>query len=91
MTLRRLRCDDCDLKIPKQQPKLRCTICENYKHLSCQKLTKADARLLINLNIPWSCRECMVDILPVNACEKSKSSPNSRAKKFKIKCSSCNG
>ena len=91
MTLRRLRCDNCDLKIPKQQPKLKCTICDNYKHLSCQKLTKADARLLIDSDIPWSCRECIENVLPVNACEKSKISTNNTAKKFKIKCSSCNG
>ena len=91
MTLRRLRCDNCSLKIPKQHPKLKCSIFNDYKHLSCQKLTKADARLLIHLNVPWSCRECTENILPINACERPKQSKNNSAKKVKVKCSSCNG
>ena len=92
MTLHRLRCDKCSLKIPKQQPKLKCSICEKFKHLSCQKLTKADARNLIHSNVSWSCQECISDILPINACKKSKISKNGiPTVKFKVKCSSCNG
>ena len=69
----RIKCETCQIKIPKAQPKLFCTICDKLKHLSCQKLTKADAINIIYQKIPWTCRECILEILPVNACSSVRS------------------
>ena len=92
VTLRRLRCEKCDIKIPKNQPKLRCTVCNNLKHLSCEKLTKADAEYIIHCKVAWTCYECILTILPVNACEVPKNRKENPTKNnFKIKCSVCNG
>ena len=91
-TLRRLKCETCDIKIPKAHPKLFCSICSKVKHLACQKLTKADAKLLIDLNISWTCNACIFDILPVNACSLPKRDKNSSSTdKFKVKCAACSG
>ena len=93
MTVRRTRCEFCDQKIPKKQPKLRCSICSQFKHLKCQKLTKADASYLIYLKIDWTCHECLSSILPVDggvAPRRSKSA-KTIGPKFKVQCTSCNG
>ena len=80
-----IRCETCDVKIPKNLPKLRCSICSKFKR--CQKLTKADAEYIIKLGTTWTFYECISNILPVNT---GYVSTNSRAKpsgqKFKIKC-----
>ena len=93
MIERRVRCEKCDQKIPKHQPKLRCSICSNFKHLKCQNLTKADANYLIHLNIDWTCNECITSILPVNGGSAPKKSKHTKiiGPKFKVQCSSCNG
>ena len=91
-TVRRIRCEKCDTKIPKHQPRLRCTVCNEFKHLRCQNLTKSDAKYIIHLGIAWTCRECISDILPVNACEFSKiTRVKLTDQKFKVKCSACSG
>ena len=91
MPFLRLRCDKCDIKIPKNQPKLRCTICNEVKHLKCQKLTKTEANYILYTKTSWSCRECITSILPVDACSAPANSKQSTAAKFKIKCSVCDG
>ena len=92
LTIQRQKCETCNIKIPKAHLKLYCTICSKVKHLSCQKLTKADAKLLIYLNISWTCKECISDILPVNACSAPKRNKHANATdKFKAKCSACTG
>ena len=87
----RIKCEICQIKIPKAQPKLFCTICNKLKHLACQKLTKSDANTILYLKIPWTCKECIFQILPVNACSMPKRDKNTSTKKFKLQCSSCNG
>ena len=89
--INRIKCETCQIKIPKAQPKLFCTICNKLKHLACQKLTKADAKNLIHLKIPWTCKECIFEILPVNACRSIPIRKKDQIAKFKVKCSSCNG
>ena len=59
-------------KKPKAEPQLYCTQCTKLKHLACQKLTKADAKYIIHLNLPWTCNVCFFEILPVNACSMPK-------------------
>ena len=82
----RIKCDKCNVKIPKIQPKLRCTICDSIKHLACQKLTKSDANHIIRLKLNWTCMECISDILPINACMPAKIVKNEGPPKFKVKC-----
>ena len=89
--LNRIKCEICNIKIPKAQPKLRCTVCDKLKHLACQKLTKADANHLISLNIKWTCKECISEILPIGACLLAKPVKNKHNNTFKVKCSCCNG
>ena len=93
MTVKRVRCEEFDQKIPKNQPKLKCSVCIKFKHLKCQKLTKADASYLLHLKIDWTCHECITSILPVNGCSAPKRSKTTRiiGPKFKVKCSSCSG
>ena len=83
--LKRIKCSTCNVKIPKSYPKLYCTNCDEVKHLACQKLTKADAKHIIGLKIKWTCKECISEILPINACSKAKRETNPLTKKFKIK------
>ena len=87
----RIRCETCQIKIPRAQPKLFCTICNKLKHLACQKLTKADAYNLIHLKVLWTCKECIFDILPVGACSSVPSGTHKKCNKFKARCFSCNG
>ena len=93
MTVRRMRCEQCEQKIPKKQPKLRCSICSKFKHLKCQNLTKSDANYLIYLNIDWTCHECIASILPVNGGAAPKKSKSTKiiGPKFKVQCLSCRG
>ena len=59
------------------------------KHLTRQKLTKEYASCTIHLDIPWTCSECIEQILPVNACPLPKRDKTEVS--FKTKCFACNG
>ena len=87
VTVRRERCEKCNVKISNKQPMLRCSLCYCVKHLKCQKLTKADAKYILYLKNPWSCTECISNILPLDACSTPKNT-ETKPKKFKVKCSS---
>ena len=88
---KRQKCDKCSTKIPKTHPKLYCTSCNKIKHLACQNLTKADANHIINLKLPWTCKDCIFQILPINACSVPKRDKATAPNKFKIQCSACDG
>ena len=88
---RRKKCDKCHVKIPKTNPKLYCTVCNDTKHLACHKLTKTDAYDILNLKIPWTCSDCILQILPINACSVRKRDKNIVIQKFKVQCSACYG
>ena len=89
--INRIKCETCQIKIPKAQPKLICTICNKLKHLACQKLTKSDASNLIYLKVPWTCKECIFEILPINACLPARHRKNDKISKFKVRCTVCSG
>ena len=94
VTIKRLKCEKCNMKIPKRHPKLKCSICNQMKHLSCQKLTKADANYINYLKISWTCWDCTHEILPVggtSAPKRNSNKCNTLVEKFKVKCSACNG
>ena len=85
----KLNCEKCSVKIHKRQQFLRCNECEMIKHFKCQKLSKVDARKIADLRINWTCFDCILNILPVNAV----SAPRSSAPRpqFKVQCYSCLG
>ena len=91
--MRRAKCEKCDQKIPKNQPKLRCSLCNMYKHLKCQKLTKSDANNILHLKLDWTCTDCINSILPVNGCSAPKRTKRNcpSVQKVKVKCASCSG
>ena len=80
-------CTNCTVRIPSNRPKLCCTVCNEYKHPKCQKLTVSDAKLIIATDASWICNDCRFDILPINAVK----APTNTLPKFKIKCACCNG
>ena len=86
-------CDECKVRIPKNRPKLYCSNCEQPKHFRCQKLTKNDAQHIIDLQILWTCVNCLLSALPVNACNIVRNNKTSSQTnlKFKVKCASCSG
>ena len=91
-TIKRAKCKTYTIKIPKTYPKLYCSICNKLKRLACQKHIKADASLLINLKILWTCKECILGAIPVKACSVPRWTKNeSTIQKFKVKCNACTG
>ena len=89
MTVRRERCEKCDVKIPKYQPMLMCDVCCKAKHLSCQNLTKSDVLLINHLRISWTCHECLSQALPINLVKRKRT--KDPIKITKIQCNSCSG
>ncbi len=88
-------CNKCKVRIPKHRPRLVCSICHELKHLRCQYLSKTDASDIINLDTNWICRDCVTDILPVNACAYNYNNKLGRNQesmpKVKVQCHSCMG
>ena len=64
---RAIRCDKCNVRIPKNRPMLKCDICDYIKHFKCNGLTKNEAFEIIERSGHWTCQECMLKILPINA------------------------
>ncbi len=82
-------CSTCSVRIPKNRPKLICSICNHIRHFRCQKLSKAEAQHIIDQGEAWICYECISGILPINACLsviKSNCGP-----KFRVQCGCCSG
>ena len=82
------RCHTCSTRLPKNCPKLVCYLCKIVRHHKCQALSKNEAQNIITADNDWICKECISDILPINACDTNNKRP---VPKFKVKCSSCNG
>ena len=60
-------CEKCDVRIPKNRPKLKCSHCDIIKHYKCNNLTKKEATDIVE-NFPlWTCPDCLLNSLPVNA------------------------
>ena len=84
-------CKKCDVRVPRNRPKLVCSICKETKHWLCEKLNKNDAIYLIkNHPFDWICSGCILETLPINACSISKSQIKVKTK-FAAKCSACQG
>ena len=84
-------CDTCNVRIPVNRPKLVCSHCNDVKHYKCQNLSKNDAFIIINsMAHSWICKDCIITILPINACARAKATTNT-ACKFKAQCNSCGG
>ena len=87
-------CKKCEVRIPKNRPKLICCTCNEIKHYKCEKMSKNDAINLINKQpYDWMCSECMLDALPINACWPTKRARrnDSTPAKYSITCFACQG
>ena len=79
-------CGLCTIRIPKNRRDLICSNCNDIKHYKCQRLSKTDVAFINETQrLTWTCRECIVDALPVNDWGTTK------AEKFKVQCHSCTG
>ena len=67
-TVNNYYCNKCSVRIPKHRPRLVCSICKQLKHLRCQYLSRSEATHILNTDTNWICRDCVAEILPVNAC-----------------------
>ena len=68
MNISRHHCNKCDTRIPKHRPLLTCSNCLQFKHYSCNNLSKNEAFGIINSDYSkyWTCQDCMTDIFPNN-------------------------
>ena len=83
-------CSKCNVRLPKNRPKITCWHCGVVKHYRCQGLSKTDTyRILATPNLGWMCNECITDILPINACSKRPTKDPQICPKFKASCHSC--
>ena len=88
----RKHCDKCSVRFTKNTPQLFCDLCDTLKHFRCQYLSKTDAQSLVTSSRSWTCRECILNALPVNAHNQSQSRANKNSPaQFKVQCHSCNG
>ena len=76
-----IKCEKCKIRIPKHRPVLVCSICNSYKHYSCNSLSKNDAVNIINNGHMrhWTCIECITSILPINCTNNNTDSQHKRA------------
>ena len=70
------KCNKCNVRIPKNQPLLTCSICELNKHFKCNNLSKQDATEIIENGHDWICQDCILSILPINLVTHKKVKPN---------------
>ena len=89
-TRNRIVCDKCSKRIPKNYPRLKCSLCDEIKHLKCHMLTKSEAVNMINTHYDWICTDCISDILPINLCVKP-ATPRNLTNNYKTRCNSCKG
>ena len=85
-------CKNCDVRIPRNRPKLMCSYCLETKHHPCEKLSKNEAFDIIRNQPYWVCHNCMLNTLPLNACCPAKRVKKAEPKtKFSVVCSACQG
>ena len=85
-------CSNCCAKLLKHRPNLFCSICNTTKHYRCQGMSKTEAQHTLNNTVNgWICKECIVDILPVNACTNTRTVKVSTIPSFRAKCQCCGG
>lgn len=77
------KCEKCNVRIPKNRPLLKCSICDTIKHFKCNGLSKKEAYEIIIRSPHWACLDCISSILPINAATEP-----IRARLDK--CTSCN-
>ena len=90
MKAKQVKCEDCNKRICKNRPKLYCNLCEKIKHFSCQGLTRTEAEHILSINLNWTCKNCILNILPINYCRATHTGQQS-GPAFKIRCGSCDG
>ena len=89
-TLANKSCNSCEKRIYKTCPRLICDICDEFKHFSCNRLSKKDAQHIVESDLRWTCFQCIESILPVNAFSTERSRGAFKVK-FKVQCEYCQG
>ena len=69
MVISSTKCNKCNVRICKNRPQLKCSLCEQIKHFKCNGLTKREAFEIIESRPDWVCRDCIFEILPVNGVQ----------------------
>ena len=87
------RCNKCNTRIPKARSLLICSHCDEIKHLKCMKISKSEAKIIVDSGSAWICYDCISSALPVNACNSAKPARKGPVigPKFKVQCTCCNG
>ena len=84
-------CGTCKVRIPLHIPLPICDICIESKHPKCVGLSKLEATAIIESRLPWTCRNCISDVLPIGAAAPIPKHLRETKAKFKKQCSSCFG
>ena len=83
-------CIKCSKRIPRYQPRLICDICNTVKHAKCENLSRLEATHIVNSSQPWTCHDCITDILPINL-DYLPRQIEPLVPRFKVKCTTCSG
>ena len=90
MLTNKIVCEKCDVRIPKNRPKLICYACDCIKHYKCNNLTKREALDIVESSSSWLCQTCLHNALPVNAIGTIYTSTRKDSIKYsKLNCTSC--
>ncbi len=60
-------CETCDIRIPKNRPLLVCTLCQKFKHYSCNNLSRKEAEEILADPLEtslWACQNCYSENFP---------------------------
>ena len=88
-------CPKCDKRVPKNRPLLICSVCDQLKHYSCNKLSKNEAISILENGFLkyWTCQECITDIFPNSFdcnTDKMSTKTSKTANEPIISCTVCN-
>ncbi len=60
-------CETCNIRIPKNRPLLVCTLCQKFKHYSCNNLSRKEAEGILADPVEtclWACQNCYIENFP---------------------------
>ena len=89
-----IKCEKCNVRVPKHRPFLFCTACKQLKHYKCNYLTRSEALAIMTseCSLDWACYDCRLEILPLE-CAVSPSStqhtPSAVINNSRPPCSAC--
>ena len=60
-------CGICQKEVKSKHKAICCDLCDQWIHISCNKLTKTDYNKMMNSNLLWFCKKCLKKELPFNS------------------------